>query len=556
MAASAGRRDEAGGRPGFHCSGRDFSSYLGERLLGKFDGLGERELHLYALDDQSAQTLVSYHENLHHDLHWSTAWGVFAGMAGLLAEADVQSAHMRPLAAFANSSCRLVHEIFSTTLSCGVIGIDRGRELLAGNSLYLSYLDQGLRLAGPEHWPWQFRDTALQALIRALMQPAVIKDLAGQEFGQVSVRALARPENLPDQRLLAVSAAAGEWWEDVYAELAAAYPDRGGDLGGSQRRVLPGGATANNRLVAWEDEVLRPRLRAVAAQRLRECGFAVLDDADYAQVIETAVGRLRSAGAAGRFVILRETRMTSLETLSAERESVVIHQTPAQVIARTPAELRERPQEFFFAASEAVPQLLAVFLGPPVLRRQFAGLTGLALDGPAVLAVAGRPSLTGQADRVLPLMLFRPGCEPGQLPALFAGAKVITLTTLATIWEPERQQQVAGLESLYILIDVPLNLQINTWLDNGQTVRFRAVELHGGPSVRCAVFGLDQLPGCRFLCYRSEAAWGELMHMLDQHAQAGRLGPALQVDKEQQAEIGMVASWLMSAWWRFGEVDF
>jgi hypothetical protein len=113
-------------------------------LLGGFDGRDRRELHVYAVDPGPEQMLVSMHEQLHHELHWSTLWGLTAAMAGLLAEEGVDTDRLNDVATVMNASCRQVHEVFATTISSGVIGLEAAGRLLRGNERYLSYLAQGL----------------------------------------------------------------------------------------------------------------------------------------------------------------------------------------------------------------------------------------------------------------------------------------------------------------------------------------------------------------------------------------------------------------------------
>jgi hypothetical protein len=117
-------------------------------VLGALDGSDRRDLSVYALPDRPSQPMVSMHEMLHHELHWSTGWGLVAAMAGLLTEADPALGHLRRVAAAANGACRRVHEVFAITISCGAVGVEQGRRLLAETPVYPSYRDEGLNLGG------------------------------------------------------------------------------------------------------------------------------------------------------------------------------------------------------------------------------------------------------------------------------------------------------------------------------------------------------------------------------------------------------------------------
>src|SRR5262249_48751128 len=139
------------------CEGKDPTV-----VLGGFDGRDSRELNVAAVAERPAQLLVSIHEQMHHELHWSTIWGLIGAMAGLLADADVRRDSLSAVADAVNGACWQVHEVFATTMSCGALGVTLARELLAGNDLYLGYLDEGLRLGGPAGAaPWQFRESAI-----------------------------------------------------------------------------------------------------------------------------------------------------------------------------------------------------------------------------------------------------------------------------------------------------------------------------------------------------------------------------------------------------------
>jgi hypothetical protein len=163
-------------------------------VLGAFDGRDRRDLNVYALPDRPSQLLVSMHAMLHHELHWSTSWGLLAAMAGLLAEADPALGHLRRVATAANRACRRVHEVFASTISCGVVGVEQGRRLLAQSPVYLSYLDEGFNLGGSaDRWPWQFRESSAQMLLRTLMPPAEVAELAERGLERLRVRDVSEP---------------------------------------------------------------------------------------------------------------------------------------------------------------------------------------------------------------------------------------------------------------------------------------------------------------------------------------------------------------------------
>jgi hypothetical protein len=483
-------------------------------------------LRLYAVPDRPAQLMVSLHEHLHHELQWSTAWGLVAAMAGLLAGAGIEPDRLRDVAAVANSACRRVHEVFATTISCGVIGIPGGRRMLAGNDRYLSYLDEGLRLGGdPSRWPWQFRESAMQMLLRSLMQPAPLAEIAERGFERIT-----------------------------FGALLAEFPDRGGDRGDAWARTLPDDGESMDRLKMWEESVLIPRLQAVAGARLAGHGLTILDEGSY---LESVDALRRSFVALGpedwQVEVLTGHRRMSDEPLGAERESVVLHPAPADVVVITQEDLSARSRAFLFEPDSAVAHVLALYLPRPVLLRQFRGFGGLNAGGPPVLALAGRPMLTEGGGRAVPVALMRAGLRPRQLTEMFSRVPVVVLTCLTATREKANQDIVTELEAVYVLVDLPLNLQVTAWITDGWTVRFRVIDLHGERPLNLIVFALDELPGCWFLDYRGDAGFGELAQLLDRNP--GRLASGLTLAESTLAAITSITSWLLAAWWRFEEAE-
>lgn len=540
--------------PVFRCAEEGFEARSGTGLLGGFDGRDRRELRVFAVPDRQAQLIVSMHEHLHHELQWSTAWGLVAAMAGLLAEAGVDPDRLRGVAAVANSSCRQVHEIFATTISCGVLGVPEGRKLLAGNARYLAYLDEGLRLGGEAaRWPWQFRESSVQMLLRSLMQPAALADVAARGFGRVRVRDLADPPAVqPDQRLLALAAGTGGWWDDTFGELLAEFPDRGGDRGGAWARTPPDGEAAMDQLKEWEESVLIPRLQAVATARLSDSGFTILDETGYLQAVDALTRSFTAlAPAEWQVEVLTGRRRMSQEPLGAERESVMLHTAPAGVAVLSQEDLVTRSREFLFESPDSGPHVLALYLPRAVLMRQFRGFGDLGAGGAPVLSLAGRPVLARENERVVPLALLRPGLRPQQLAGMFSSVPTLVLTSLTALEEREDQESITELEAAYILMDLPLGRQVAAWAADGWTVRFRVVELRGERPLNLIVCGLDGLPGHFFLNYRGDAGFGELAQLLDRNPD--RLLSGLVLADQTMTAITAITSWLLAAWWRFEE---
>jgi hypothetical protein len=430
----------------FRCAREGFETGA-TQLLGGFDGRDRREVHLYATSIRPEQLLVSMHEHLHHELHWSTGWGLVSAMAGLLSEADATSnvhrQRLRAVAAAANSTCRTVHEIFATTISAGAIGVLHSRQLLAGNSEYLAHLDNGVGLAGPTGtWPWQFRESASQMLLRALMQPAEVADIAERGFDRLRLRDVASAECQPDYRLGLVLAEAGQWWHATFEELIRDHPDRGGDRGGVWSRELPEDAADMEQLKAWEETVLIPTLQGTATRHLRRHGLAVLDQDAYLQVttaLRDSFAQLAPEDWQTELVV--GSRAMTQEPLGAEREALVLHATPARLEAFSSEDLTAHATTFLFDPAEGRRHVLATWLPARVLARQLRGFVGDPFAEGPILALAGRPHLGDAGERIVPLAFMRPDVALADLVAMFSSLPTAVLTSLTVTAEQTTSQR-------------------------------------------------------------------------------------------------------------------
>lgn len=537
------------GSPQFACQSGDFLATDGDSLLGSFDGRDARDLHAYAVDPGDAQLLVSVHELLHHDLQWSTGWGLIGAMAGLLATSDSDPDRLKSVANYANRQAKHVHEIFATTISAGVLGIPRGRELMAGNRQYLRYLDQGLSLGGDlQRWPWQFRESAIQMLLRSLMQPRGLLDLAEAGFERLTAADLTSVSP-PDMRLRRTRTAGG-WWDSTFTELLAQHPDRGGDTGGPWARNLPNEQVAMETLRAYEETVLIPQLSETARERLRQLGIDCLDEQEYLHVAESLrISFQELAPAEWEVELLTQRRPWSHEPLGAERERIQLHPTPAVADIVSPDELGD--SRFVLRGPGDQSTILAIYLPGAAYAVQF-GVQGLAAV-PAVLALAGWPRLDAEDTRHVPLALFTPDLTPADLQAAFPGLRVIILTTLTTTRNQPFRDHILGLPQAFVLIDLPLSLQISYWINDGWTIRFATIDLNSPYGLTLLLFALDELPGICFLSYRSNAGFGEVAQLLDRHP--GKVTSDLLPSADLLRDITTLSSWLLSSWWRFQEAE-
>lgn len=540
-------RDE--GALTFACERDDFWAESDAGMLGSFDGRDGRDLHVYAVGAGDEQLLVSMHEHLHHELQWSTGWGLVAAMSGLLAGSGVRAEELNAVADYANRRARNVHEVFATTVSCGVLGMDRARALLARNRRYTRYLQQGLSLGGdPTLWSWQFRESATQMLLRTLMQPSELSSVSKVGFDELTVAHLLaiRP---PDARLHRVRTA-GRWWNDTFAELLELEPTRGGDTGDAWGRAIPTDADDVERLKKYEETLLIPQLARTAHQRLGEMGMGCLDQDEYLTVA-TRLQRSFSelAPASWQVELLVDRRPMTQEPLGAERERIQLHSRRGVAQLAGSDDINETT--FVLRQHGEHPTVLITYLTGRTYAAQF-GLDELAAV-PAVLALAGWPRIDDEHIRRVPLALLSPPATPRQMVESFTNLPVCLLTALSLTREASLREQVLDCPAAFVLIDLPLSMQVKWWVEDGWTVRFAAIDLQSGHGLTMLLFQLDELPNLLFVSYRSIAGFGELAQLLDRHPD--KLLTGLSPDEATMQSLTVVTAWLFASWWRLQEAE-
>jgi hypothetical protein len=532
----------------FGC-GNGFLSAVHGRASGQFDGRDARTVAAYLGNDRETQLLVSMHEHLHHELQWSTVWGVTAAMAGLLAEEGVETKKLRMIAAAFNSGARRVHEVFATTLSCGVLGIETTRACLA--EPYTTFLDDGLSLGGPANWPWQFRESASQMILRSMMQPRKLIQMCEAGFQGMRLRHLA-DEIYPDERLRTIASIAGRWWEDVFHDLLRDHPRRGGDTGGIWLRNIPGTPEEMDELKEWEETILIPVLQEHANGNLAALGIEVLDADEYLYCVDQLNESFNDlAPEEWQVEVLRDRRPMSGEPLGAEREIVQLRETRAKAVTVEEAELGLDPMPFFWAQEETVPHTLAIYVPSNLLREQFDGLDHLPATEQPLLALVGLAESDQLSDRVR-LAFLQPSVTPRQLEDMFANTRHSTLTSLRTTRERGSQQLVLDTSCLMILVDLPLRTQVASWLRISEEIRFRVVQIESRHHLNLVVFHLAALPNCWFLSYRSDAGFGELAQLLDKYPE---LKPSLEIPSHEMTVVTSVSTLLTSSWFALKEID-
>ncbi|MFT4218086.1 MAG: hypothetical protein QM619_13020 [Micropruina sp.] len=470
-------------------------------------------------------------------------------MSGLLAQTGVNATRLEAVARHLNRRAKSVHEIFATTISIGVLGVEKGQSLLSGNRRYLRYLEQGLDLGGdPTRWPWQFRESAAQMLLRALMQPRELMAIAEVGFDRLSLQEIERITP-PDIRLFR-AAAAGSWWDDTFSRLLIDDPTRGGDAGDAWSRGLPTNSAEMDQLKAYEEGTLIPALAEAVRPRLASLGVHVLDEAEYLHVVEFLRASFTAlAPDEWQIELLTDRRSMSQEPLGAERERIYIHHMPATAEIVSINGLDDAV--FVHQDLDGRPAILATYLQGSSYATQF-GITELS-GQPVVLALAGRPHLDSSDKRHVPLALLAPPMTPEALHHAFTRMPVIVLTSLTVTRDRQLRDEILSLPTAFVLMDLPLNLQVSYWANDGWTVRFTAIDLQGAHDLTLLLFQLEQLPSLYFISYRTLAGFGEIAQILDRYPNnlSGGLAPEPKVIRQ----VMLVTNWLMAAWWRFQEAE-
>lgn len=247
--------------------------------------------------------------------------------------------------------------------------------------------------------------------------------------------------------------------------------------------------------------------------------------------------------------VLTDRRPFSQEQLGAERERVHLHATRAIADLATADNVAD--PRFVLRSDDGQPAILCTYFTGRTLATQF-GLSDF-VDVPAVLSLAGWPFTDDEGRRHVPLALLAPPMTPKRISDAFAHLPVLVLSSLSLTRMKESRDHVLAVDKAFVLVDLPLNLQIAYWVTDGWTVRFAAIDLRGQHGLTLLIFVLDELPGTLFLSYRSAAGFAELAQLLDRHTD--KLIPGLQPDADTLRDITTISSWLLSAWWRLQEAE-
>ena len=248
--------------------------------------------------------------------------------------------------------------------------------------------------------------------------------------------------------------------------------------------------------------------------------------------------------------VFAQRRLLNEEMLGGEREGLKLADSRSRLSLCDAEELSARATEFLLDdATERY--VLALLLDRAVLHRQFAGLDTIPEDGPPLLAIAGPPVLRGE-ERHLPMALMRPDVTPSALLGMFSSLPVLTLSSLRSSLHDATRLALLQLEEAYVLVDLPLRLQVTSWIEQAGRVRLRLIELTGARPMNLVVLQPDGLPSLWMLAFRSDAGTGEIAQLLDRYP--GRLTADLDIPVQIARRVGIVAGWIDGAWYLLEEM--
>jgi len=306
---------------------------LAATLLGGYDGAGSWSLAVDNLRSPDEQLMVETHEGLHHELQASTGYGLIAAMAAQLAGRGVRRYALREVFQDMVDRSRQVHEVFATTLSAYVTGVDRTRQLLADNPDYAEHLATGLDLSGVGV-PDRFRATVAAAVLRCCMAPATVKTVIAGGFATLHRGALADPGFAPDARLARLRELQPPGgWERLLQDRTDPAEDVMRECYEHARRVLDRAGLPS---VTWSEQ------------------------AEVAAALRSAVAAIDTE-LADRLNIVTERRPLLDDGLEYDRQKVVLRERlPAQVVALD--EGGELDPEFVIRRPDGGPCVCAVWL--------------------------------------------------------------------------------------------------------------------------------------------------------------------------------------------------
>jgi len=493
-------------------------------LLGGYDGAASWSLALDNLRSPDEQLMVETHEGLHHELQASTSYGLIAAMASQLAGRGVRRYALREVFQDLVDRARQVHEIFATTLSAYVTGIDRAQQLLADSPDYSGYLAAGLDLGGTKV-PDRLQGTAAAAVLRCCMAPAMVTEVIADGFAALHRGRVTDPDFAPDVRLarfrdIHSARAWGKFFHDLTGHDDPLVPEADvmRECYEYTRRILDRVGLPS---VAWAEQVH-------VVEALREAVAAV--DADLAQ----------------RLNIVTERRPVLDDGLEYDRQKIVLRERlPAQILETVTLDQLEAP--FVIPLADGRAGVCGMWLDRRVAAKQYL----LPVDTPLpdlIVALVGVSRVEG-GQAVVRLGLFPSHLTPREVQDRRGPVPLVAVTTHLSLFDPTVDARLRRTSLIFVLMDLPVAWHVGDWIRQGATVRMALVPLEGLADVEVwlAAFTVDLRPGYRFLSIGGKVGVSVLVERLRQ-----RYGESLMIDgeflRQDAAAINAALTRVFSTW--------
>jgi hypothetical protein len=533
----------------FSCARNGLAQTLQRGLLGGYDGAGAWVLTLPNIRDGNEQLMVEIHEGLHHELQASSGLGLISAMALLLAQRGTRPLVLKELFRRLAEDSRQTHELFATTLSASVAGVEQARTLLRGNPVYLGYLERGLALGGNPKTPWRCRETAAAAVLRCCMAPAGVFDLLALGFGTMSGQSLPVPGGLPDDRLTAFENAGGPAsWPQLLDELAADHPDQFRREQGVDRRQLPEGAEEMAELRRFDEEVLLQRCYERVRGVLDGAGLPSVSWTEQEQVaraLKEAVERVDSE-LAQRLNVVTERRPILDDGLEYDRQKVVLQDPlPAQIIDATTT-IGALPA-FYVEDGDGAPHVCGVWLSRRVAEKQFAIPPDVRLPD-LVVALLVRARMP-DGSSVVRFGLLPSSMTPRECQGMLGDVPLLVVTTHYTLTDDDVARRLRQVQPVFALMDLPVAWHVADWLRQGADVRMALLPLEGigAAELDMVAFAVDRVPGFRFVCVGGRVGVSILVERLRRN-HGDRLTISGEMIREDAAAFSLMVSHVLGAW--------
>lgn len=459
-----------------------------------------------ALDDPTEQIVVSLHERLHHELQYTTPWGVMTEMLSLVANRDPSRAGaFRRVAGFGKNASRTVHEVYATTHSVGA----RARHVawLESNEAHRPFYDLGVRLSLGDLEASRF---LFDALVRCSMSPAGLANVVAGGLDDLSLRTLDGAALRPDDGLVRI----------LDLELSALAD------------VKPSGRSAPA-LASYHDDV---------AQILRSQGFAVLTSDGSREVVMSIVASVASIDPelADLIELDSEREPTADDVEASQRERIVLRTEPLPLV------LTEQVAATDLMLHDEVlgPHVLLLWAARGVFETQFHA-TDLGTGDHFVAIVA--PLVVGGVVRAIRGLVVDGDGGPDALAEHLGAVPTVVMTTSSTLMDAPASARSEHVPVLYALIDGPILYQLEHSFGSRGRATWDSYDARRGSELCVTVFSLDVLPGIRWIHVGTIAARSYLVTWLEgrEGIDAQRVKGAF--DAERPA-IDIVARFVRHAW--------